>query len=74
MNMRGFKWIGTATNQKTKQQYIMYSRKGIVTLYETNREMTEKKKTDMSFEMSEKGMISFASEHKEMTFNQNLTR
>lgn len=33
-----------------------------------------KKKTDMSFEMSEKGMISFACEHKEMTFSQNLTR
>lgn len=52
----------------------MYARKGIVTLYETNKEFSEKKKTDMSFEMSEKGMIGFACGHKELTFSQNLTR
>ncbi len=72
--MRGFKWIGTATNNKTGQYYIMYGRKGIVTLYETDKKFAEKKKTDMSFEMSEKGMIGFACEHREMSFNQNLTR
>lgn len=72
--MRGFTRIGTATNRENGQRYIMYARKGIVTLYETNKEYTEKKKTDMSFEMSEKGMIGFACKHKEMTFSQNLTR
>lgn len=72
--MRGFTWIGTATNNKTGQYYIMYGRKGIVTLYETDKEFSEKKKTYMSFEMSAKGMIGFACEHKEMSFNQNLTR
>lgn len=72
--MRGFTWIGTATNHKTGQYYVMYARKGIVTLYETNKEFSEKKKTDMSFEMSEKGMIDFACKHKELTFSQNLTR
>lgn len=72
--MRGFTWIGTANNNKTGQYYVMYGRKGIVTLYKTDKEFTEKKKTDMSFEMSAKGMIDFACEHKEMTFFQNLTR
>ena len=72
--MRGFKWIGTATNHKTGQRYVMYGRKGIVTLYETDKEFSEKKKTDMFFEMSAKCMIGFACEHKEMSFNQNLTR
>lgn len=72
--MRGFTWIGTASNNKTGQYYVMYGRKGIVTLYETDKEFSEKKKTDMSFEMSAKGMIGFACEHKEMSFSQNLTR
>lgn len=72
--MRGLKRIGTATNRKTGQYYIMYGRKGIVTLYETDKDFTEKEKTDMSFEMSAKGMIDFACKHKEMSFNQNLTR
>lgn len=72
--MRGFKWIGTATNHTTGQQYVMYGRKGIVTLYETGKEFSEKRKTDMSFEMSAKGMIGFACEHKELSFYQNLTR
>lgn len=36
--MRGFKWIGTATNNKTGQYYVMYGRKGIVSLYETDKE------------------------------------
>ena len=44
-----------------------------VTLYETDKEFSEKKKTDMSFEMNTKGMIGFACEHKEMSFTQNLT-
>ena len=43
--MRGFKWLGTATNNKTGQYYVMYGRKGIVSLYETDKEFTEKKKT-----------------------------
>ena len=72
--MRGFKRIGTATNHETGQRYIMYGRQGIVTLYETDKEYVEKKKTNMSFEMSAKGMIGFACEHKEMSFTQNLTR
>lgn len=72
--MRGFKFIGTATNKKNGQCYIMYGRKGVVTLYETDKDFTEKKKTDMSFEMSAKGMVTFACEHKEMTFSQNLTQ
>ena len=72
--MRGFKWIGTATNYETGQRYIMYGRKGVITLYETDKEFIEKKKTDMSFEMSAKGMIDFSCKHKEMRFNQNLTR
>ena len=71
--MRGFKWIGTATNNKTGQYYVMYGRKGIVTLYETDKEFSEKKKTDMSFEMNTKGMIGFVFYHKEMSFTQNLT-
>lgn len=71
--MRGYTWIGTARNKKTGQKYIMYARKGKVTLYETNHGMTEKIKTDMSFEMSENGMKNFACEHREMVFNQNVT-
>lgn len=72
--MRGFKRIGTATNHKTGQHYIMFGRNSIVTLYETDKDYIEKKKTNMSFEMSSKGMIDFACDHKDMSFSQNLTR
>lgn len=71
--MRGFKFVGTARNRTTGEMYIMYGRKNIVTLYETDKDFSYKNKTDMNFEMSARGMVNFACNHKEMIFSQDLT-